>query len=195
MTMSEQKPAWPTRLLVGVMAVGSVVLVACEGDVLPDAPIAKKKTLAVVTVAADAGTEESGPQYVYVYNPIGKRDPFRGQAVETIVPSGDLLKNESCADPLCQYDLDDLKLVAVVSGDANPVAMVEDRTGIGHIVRRNTNIGRQGGKVSAVLRDCIQVTNYVLGADGKRQPNRVDMCATQADKVQTTLDLSQGKMK
>jgi type IV pilus assembly protein PilP len=184
------------KLVVLGVAMFTFSLSACESDVLPETPVKKKAAPApVAALNPDGGVDSGGPQYIYVYNPLGKRDPFRGQAVEATVPTGDQIKNEVCAEPLCQYDLDDLKLVAVVSGDANPIAMVEDRAGVGHIVHRNSNMGRQGGKVSAVLRDCIQVTNYVLGPDGKRQPNRVDMCAGQADKVEATLDLMQGKMK
>ncbi len=182
-------PKW----LVLPLIVG-VTFIACDDNDVPPASALKKKAVALVQ-PTDAGVTASGPQFVYVYNPIGKRDPFRGLGADVIAAQGEQVANESCADPLCQYDLDDLKLVAVVSGDANPVAMLEDRTGTGHIVRRNTNIGRQGGKVSAVLRDCIQVTNYVLGPDGKRQPNRVDLCTAAAEKAEVTLDLMQGKMK
>jgi hypothetical protein len=63
-------------------------------------------------------------------------------------PSGDKTvpgpAEPDCTDPLCLADLDEFRVVAVISGDANPMAMVEDRGGVGHIVRRNTRIGTQG---------------------------------------------------
>jgi type IV pilus assembly protein PilP len=51
--------------------------------------------------------------------------------------------------------------VAVVTGDANPMAMVEDPAGRGHIVRRNTRMGRQGGKVTQILREEVIVTEVI----------------------------------
>ena len=82
----------------------------------------------------------------------------------------------------------------MISGDANPVAMVEDRSGIGHVVRRNSKIGKQGGKVTSILRDCIVVTSFVQGPDGKAQPNRTNLCVKQEVATKPVLDLMQGKL-
>ncbi len=100
----------------------------------------------------------------------------------------------SCNEPLCLVDLDDLNVVAVVSGDANPLAMVEDRTGVGHIVRRNTRVGKQGGKVTQILRDCIVVTSFITGGpDGKPQANKQNMCVKTDSRSVEPLDLLKGK--
>jgi type IV pilus assembly protein PilP len=91
-------------------------------------------------------------------------------------------------------DTDELTVVAVVSGDANPLAMVEDRTGVGHIVRRNTRIGKQGGKVTQILRDCFVVTSFVSGgADGKPLANKQNMCVKSDVRSIDPLDLLKGK--
>jgi len=84
--------------------------------------------------------------------------------------------------------------VAVVSGDANPVAMLEDATKVGHIVRRNTKVGKQGGKVSQILRDCIEITEFFLAPDGKKVPNRVSICVKKEEKVERVLDLFNNKV-
>jgi type IV pilus assembly protein PilP len=66
--------------------------------------------------------------------------------------------------------------VAVVTGDSSPIAMVEDPMGRGHIVRRNAKMGRQGGKVTQILRDSVTVTEYLPGgADGKVISNPVSL--------------------
>lgn len=104
-----------------------------------------------------------------------------------------ILEDQPCNDPLCQFDLDSLKVVAVVSGDANPMAMLEDGSGIGHVVRRNSKVGKQGGKVTAIARDCLVVTSFVQGVDGKAQANRVNMCVKQDEKLKDPIDLLQGK--
>lgn len=148
---------------------------------------ADKKEEAPATATASSVT--------YIYNPVGKRDPFRGlymtEGGGRAPEAGDA--PEVCSDPLCRFDLNELTVVAVVSGDANPLAMVEDKTGVGHMVRRNSKIGRQGGKVTQILRDCIVVTSYITGPDGKAQPNKENMCVKADAKSAPVLDLLGGK--
>ncbi len=153
-----------------ISGVLGLALVGCAEDAPPrparPAAAPAQASAAPQKAAAEAeaspGTAEpSQPAYVYNYNPVGKRDPFRS-------PLGDLDPSAvqvnpvvACNEPLCQWDIDQLKLVAVVTGDANPLAMVEDPLGRGHIVRRNTKMGRQGGKVTQILRDEVIVTEVI----------------------------------
>ena len=177
----------PTRLAALVL----LALAGCGGDA-PSAPPAatspaasRKKAEAPAPIATAAGVE-------YSYLPIGKRDPFRAPGLD-YGSGSDKAEDIVCDEPLCKVDLDELVVVAVVSGDANPLAMVEDRAGVGHIVRRNTKVGRQGGKVSQVLRDCIVVTSFITGPDGKAQPNKANLCVRQDPRTAAPMDLFQGK--
>lgn len=74
-----------------------------------------------------------------------RRDPFRS----FIVPL--TKKSEAASMPqvdaiLTQYQLDELKLIAIISGAGTesgaPMAMVVDPTGLGHIIRRGNYVGR-----------------------------------------------------
>jgi type IV pilus assembly protein PilP len=80
----------------------------------------------------------------------GGRDPFTPS--KTAEPPADL-----CTDELCRFKLDDLKLVAIVSGVDDPVAMFEDPHGKGIIARRNARIGRRGGRITEITRECVTV--------------------------------------
>ncbi len=143
----------------------------------PSAPAA-----AAPSPAADAG--QAAPQQ-YVYNPIGKRDPFRNfEENERSQDEGVI----SCTKPLCQWEIDQFSLVAVVSGDANPVAMVEDPVGTGHIVRRTFEIGKRGGRVTQILRDCIIITEQWTGPTG-RVVNPVKLCAKGDNNKSMPVDL------
>jgi type IV pilus assembly protein PilP len=170
----------------------SVVMVAVSCGEEPEAPLPPVTQKKKVEQAAPV---EAVSEIDYVYNPVGKRDPFRGAVMDTKpnreeqgdVPVG-------CSEPLCMVDLDELRVVAVVSGDANPLAMVEDRTGVGHIVRRNTKMGRAGGKVTQVLRECIVVTSFVSGgADGKPVAKKDELCVAADERSQPQLDLLKNK--
>lgn len=188
----------PVLQLLALTACAAVFAVAC-GESGGPTTTAAVPTRRPAAAAADAGTSISqGEPYQYTYVAMGKRDPFRSAgAVAEKGPEGQNPIIDGCDDPLCQFDLDDLRLVAVVSGDANPIAMVEDRTGVGHVVRRNTKVGRQSGKVTAILKDCIVVTSFVLGPDGRSQPNRQNLCvSTEGGPTGTpVLDLMNGKTR
>jgi type IV pilus assembly protein PilP len=137
----------------------------------------------------------SGVSVPYLYNPVGKRDPFRNMLEEgsrSGVAGGP--GDGICGEPLCSFDIDQLTLVAVVSGDANPVAMVEDPGHVGHMVRRNSRMGKQGGKVTQIQRDCVVVTEYFQTPDGKVNPNRVNLCIKNDTRSVPVLDLLQNKI-
>lgn len=177
-------------LQIAGVAAATLLAVAC-GDEPPraapapaaPAPAAAAPAPEAAADAADAGTP-APPPYQYAYNPLGKRDPFRA-VVEDAHQNG----GPECSEPLCQFDLEQLALVAVVSGDANPIAMLEDPGRVGHIVRRSSRVGKHGGKVTQILRDCIVVTEFWTGPDGKANPNPIKKCIQSEANVVSPLDL------
>jgi type IV pilus assembly protein PilP len=126
----------------------------------------------------------------YVYNPVGKRDPFRSPEAE---PAAQAALNASCNEPLCRFDVDQLTLVAVVSGDANPLAMVQDPAGRGYFVRRNSRVGRQGGKVTQIMSDAVVITEYFTTPDGKTTANPVTLAIKSEKPTEPETDLATGK--
>ncbi len=163
------------------------LLVACGDDAVVSAPASQPQRRAPKKVDQVDPALSAEPTFVYQYNPI-KRDPFRPPPREL----GSSV-NQQCSEPLCQFELDQLKLVGVVTGIANPFAMVEDPQGRGYIVRRSSRMGRQGGKVTQILRDSITVTEYWIAPDGKQNPNPVSMQLA-PDKVRSPeVDLNTGK--
>ncbi len=173
----------------------ALALAACD-----DAPRPAPAAAQSVAAAAQAPAEEAPAAaaeaaaaplpYVYTYNPVGKRDPFRSP-VDEIGPVAPTPVT-SCNEPLCAFDLEQLKLVAVVTGDANPLAMVEDPVGRGHIVRRNTRVGRQGGKVTQILRDSVTVTE-VFSGNGAIIKNPVTLQLKPDEKQDPAYNMMTGK--
>jgi Tfp pilus assembly protein PilP len=91
----------------------------------------------------------------YVYDPTDKRDPFQPFiATQTpVMPAGE----EVPITPLQKYDLSQLKLVAIMVGKGDGKAMVEDAEGKGYIVEKGIYVGRNFGKVKAVLKDRVVI--------------------------------------
>jgi type IV pilus assembly protein PilP len=109
------------------------------------------------------------------YSSAGKRDPFRSFLAEVAESSHAMAQR--CPTPLGRFELEQLKLVAVITGLDDPVAMVEAPNGIGYSVRRGACVGRNGGVVSAVRGGEVVVAEWATRADGTR------------DKTQTVLRL------
>ncbi len=171
----------------------ALALAGCgEDEYVPPPPAPAPAQAAPAKVAEVAVAAAAAPTYIYNYNPVGKRDPFRSP-VEEVKPDGQQTGPQlACNEALCQWDIDQLKLVAVVTGDANPMAMVEDPMGRGHIVRRNTRMGRQGGKVTQILRDEVIVTEVITTPERVIQ-NPVKLELRQDTTVNPAYDLMTGK--
>ncbi len=116
----------------------------------------------------------------FIYSPVGKRDPFRPtwltKAVRRLQPRNKntrvkIIKRQKT--PLEKFELDQLKVVAIVTGVANPVAMVEDPDGRGYMVRRGTLIGRNNGQVTRINVDGVVVSEVFRDFSGKRVITRV----------------------
>lgn len=180
-----------TMVMSGALA---LTLVGCGEEAPPPAPaVAAPKPVAAEVPKPKPAETAAASTYVYNYNPVGKRDPFRSP-VEEVDNSGNnvAMPTVSCNEPLCQWDIDQLRLVAVVTGDANPLAMVEDPMGRGHIVRRNTRMGRQGGKVTQILRDEVIVTETITTPE-RVISNPVKLGLKQDDRVDPAYNLMTGK--
>jgi type IV pilus assembly protein PilP len=119
------------------------------------------------TAAAPAAAQAQKPQEPeWSYSSVGKRDPFRSFMAELERSGGGIATR--CATPLGKYELEQVKLVAVITGLEDPVAMVEAPTGVGYAVRRGACIGKNGGVVAAVRSGEVVVAETALRADGTR---------------------------
>jgi type IV pilus assembly protein PilP len=183
--MNAPNPSARTVLALGLLL---ALASACGGggSAPPPAPVK-----AAVAKPPPPPEPAAAPAPTYAYNPVGKRDPFRSPEAEPAAQAA--LANATCTEPLCRFDIDQLTLVAVVSGDANPVAMVQDPQGRGYFVRRNTRVGRQGGKVTQIMSDAVVVTEYFTTPDGKTTANPVTLAIKSEKLPEQETDLATGK--
>lgn len=142
-----------TVTLFAIAALGA----AC-GEQVPPPRVAPPRTT-TTTAADDSAAAEQAAQDAYVYTPIGKRDPFRN----TLEPAHDQgnLPNVAQAihvTPLQKWEIDQLSLVMTVTATSQPYAMVEDPDGRGWSVRLGDFVGKHFGKVTAIRRDEVIVT-------------------------------------
>ncbi|MBM4347472.1 MAG: pilus assembly protein PilP, partial [Deltaproteobacteria bacterium] len=75
--------------------------------------------------------------------------------------------------PLQKYDISQLKLVAILSTPEGNIALVEDSTGRGYFVKRGTEIGKNDGKVTKILKDRIIIEELYSDVWGQTKKNEV----------------------
>lgn len=120
--------------------------------------------------------EEEGSEIAYAYSPIGKRDPFRSLFEQ--------LKREEGNQQLTElqlFEIDQLKLVAIVSRIATPYAMVEDPNAKGHTLTRGTLIGKNWGRITEISPDCITIKEEYRDYTGRKVVNKVPVCLPKSD--------------
>jgi type IV pilus assembly protein PilP len=166
-----------TRTLLAVLALLASAGLAC-GDKPKAPPPAKAPAAAAAaaaTAAAAAGEAKKPAEPEWSYSSVGRRDPFRSFLAEG--RGGKNIGISPCSTPLGRFELEQLKLVAVITGLEDPVAMVQAPSGVGYAVRRGACIGKNGGTVAAVRTGEIVVAEWAIRADGTR------------DRTQTVLSL------
>jgi len=160
-----------------LVALAALLLATACGKPKPAAPAPAApaaRTPEAPKAAAPAGEGEKKPES-WSYSSVGKRDPFRSFLSENRGGGASLVTR--CATPLGRFALEQFKLVAVITGLEDPVAMVQAPNGTGYTVRRGSCIGKNGGSVAAVRTGEVVVAEWATRADGTR------------DRTQTVLSL------
>lgn len=151
--------------LAAVLAIAAL-LAACGEKKRPAQRPAAPGAAAAATGPSATATPEAPPAPEWVYSSVGKRDPFKSFLSEMEATASSVLTR--CNTPLGRYELEQLRLVAVVTGLEDPVAMVEAPNGVGYAVRRGACMGKNGGVVAAIRSGEVVVNEWAIKADGSR---------------------------
>jgi type IV pilus assembly protein PilP len=130
------------------------------------APVAAAPAAAAAAGAQPAAEAKKPAEPEWAYSSAGKRDPFRNVLADLERAQGSLATR--CATPLGRFEIEQLKIVAVVTGLEDPVAMVEAPNGVGYSVRRGACIGKNGGVVASIRSGEVVVSEWAVRADGTR---------------------------
>ena len=150
----------------GLWMLGAATLIACA-TASAEPPVGPPTGPVTAPVRGDTGRSLSANDAVY--DPTGKRDPFRPPRSNQTNLAGE------ARTPLQRYDIGQLRLVAVIYEAAAPRAVVEDDAGLGYIVRVGTPIGANGGSVKAIERGKLRVEEESIDFYGDRQASEVVM--------------------
>ncbi|MFC1610149.1 pilus assembly protein PilP [Myxococcota bacterium] len=161
----------PTRALGWAMGLGLGLCLGCGED--SQQPAAQKETTPVanptqakpLTAEAMPPSTPAKPEQVWSYSPVGKRDPFRSYLADMGRSKGKKEKNPEDTE---MFELDQYRLTGLVTGTAQPKAMVEDPDGKGHVLRIGSRLGKNGGRITRIAVDGIVVTEEFRAPTGER---------------------------
>ena len=162
--MKTQRIRWAMTL---AMAVG--FLAAGCGDKKPPPPPSFKPAAAAPALVASVAEGSSAPP-TYIYTPIGKRDPFK--SAYTVIRKPD---EKAPGGILTKYEIDQLKLTAIISGISRPRAQVELPDGKGVSIRVGTRIGKNFGRVVRIKHDEVIVSEDYRDWSGRKVTNYIHM--------------------
>jgi len=135
--------------------------------------------LATVGYCADPEEPDSA---AYQYNPEGKPDPFKPfiKIVEDKKKPQEAKNAPKDKEgvslpipPLQRFGTEEFRLTGIVLAGAKRFAMVESPEGKRHIIRRNTRIGLNEGRVIKILSDNVVVLEKIQDFEGNITTERV----------------------
>lgn len=111
-----------------------------------------------------------------IYNPEGQIDPFeplfRARQERSAMVSS--TKQQTIRDvrrnkltPLEKMDISQLKLTAIILGQEKNIAMVQESTGKGHVIKKGTYIGINSGRVVEITKNNVIIEEEVEDLLGK----------------------------
>lgn len=129
----------------------------CKEEITaPPRPVQKRAERKAVKPVPGAEKKDQEVVQTYRYDPAGKRDPFLPY-IASVPVGAEKGEPEVPLTELQQYELSQLKLVAIMKFKDRSVAMVEDPTGKGHTIKIGTLVGKHGGKVVSIEKDRVLV--------------------------------------
>lgn len=165
-----------TSILTLTLTALAASALACDSPPPPPPPAPPPSLPDPSTLAPTPAEEElEAPEIAYSYTPVGKRDPFKS-IFEDLAP-----QDQTKLQELQKFQLDQLKVVAIITGRATPYAMVEDPSGKGHTLTRGKLIGKNFGRVAAINPDCVVVKEEYRDYTGRKVTNELSMCLPKPD--------------
>ncbi len=139
-----------TLALISALTLG---VAGCDDDSPSNVPVvakeAPKRAPQAKGTVAEAAVEDE-PKAVepeYSYDPAARRDPFQA-LLEVRKPV--VLEQQIPLTPLQQFDLAQLRLIGVIIGKGQPMAMVSAPGGKSYILKKGVKVGRNNGVVIKV---------------------------------------------
>ena len=107
-------------------------------------------------------SDEAAPEK-YIYNGVGRRDPFENPL--RLAPGGS--EDEETLTPLQRVELGQLRLVGVIIGRGEPAAMVVGPDGKAYILKKGAKVGKNNGVVVGIDAQGVKIKEKYVDFSGE----------------------------
>ncbi len=156
-------------LLAAYLLIVCLSLAGCGEDAVQQKMAVTQKTKTKVTTKKKA-LEEKPAEFdkvepKYVYEPAGRRDPF----LALIKIRKTFSENGQPLTPLQKFDLGQFRLIGVIVGRNEPMAMVMAPGGKSYVLKRGVKIGKNAGMVIDIREDAVVVEERFYNFAGEHR--------------------------
>lgn len=152
-----------TWALVSLLALAS----GCQEKAAPPPPAPAAKKVAPAPKPSQAGPEAIQAPPKYVYDPLGKRDPFESPLDQIQKPDGE----EVPLTPLQKFDLGQFRLIGIIIGKGEPTAMVLAPDKKSFILKKGIKIGKNDGTILRITPNSVVVEEKIYDFSGEAKSN------------------------
>ncbi|NLE02339.1 MAG: pilus assembly protein PilP [Fibrobacter sp.] len=115
----------------------------------------------------------------YIYNHEGRHDPFKPfvsvkQSATNLLDPDEIVEEEVTYSGMQLFEPGQLNLVGVMMTRNEPIALVEDQTKKGYVLRLGSLIGKRG-KVTAIETNQVIITETAKTRAGKEMKSQITM--------------------
>ena len=173
------KKTYPRMLAIQIMAVmflylpSSLFAAPANGEPSTDSNMTVEENLKVEKALEEL--LESMKIEAFAYETEGRPDPFMPFISEKVIqPMEANVQETEKLTGMRQFEPGQLSLVAIMFTESNPMAMVEDSSHKGYIIRRGTKIGRSG-IVSNILPNQVIIKQLSYSMAREKKYKTVEM--------------------
>ena len=155
------------KKLIYIFIVFSMISLGCKAKApAGKKPVAQKPS--ATATAPSAVVQQEGPKVeneVYVYDPKGRRDPF----LSLVQVAKAKVQRKPGASPIENYDVDDIKLIAIASDSKQYYALITLPDKKSYTIRKGMTLGLNNGKVKEITKDSVFIQEQVKDYKGQNK--------------------------
>ncbi len=137
------------------------------------APATPGKTATGAAIPAKKSLEEV-LRLPFTYHRENRPDPFKPFITEQSGPAPATQEEDAPLTGMQLFEPSQLTLVAILFSGQQAVAMMEDSTGMGHIVKVHDKIGRRG-EIKAIVPNAVEIEEWSLTPSGAKRVTTNEM--------------------
>lgn len=138
-------------------------LAGCKDKPQSPVPTAAQPAAKASAAQAQQPEEPKIEKEVYAYDAKGRRDPF----MSLIVDIKDKPRMKKKANPIENFDVDEIKLIAIAWEKSSHYAMITLPDGKSYTIKKGMTLGLYGGRVEEITQQTVKITEKVKDYKGQ----------------------------